>query len=133
MVQIFNGSFSKSERNYQHPFSADGYKSDIENDTCLIHLISENSLNPSHLKIKQQALELLAEKDDEILERYLEGETLNWETIEKKLSKWTSKQLLIPTFCGAAKRAGTGMEEILDGIVKLLPDAPKIQRLNLLG
>ena len=98
-------------------------ESESDNDTNLIHLFTENSLELSNSKIKEQALETLAEKDEEVLVKFLNDESLKWKLISTKVVELTHKQQLIPLFCGVAKN-GIGMDELMEGVINFLPDAP---------
>ncbi len=83
-------------------------------DSELIHTIDIN--------IKNNALELLAELDEEIFDKYINGEELSWNKIKGNLIALSQKQKIIPVFAGSAK-LGLGMEALLDGIVDFLPNA----------
>nr|NQU93149.1 TetM/TetW/TetO/TetS family tetracycline resistance ribosomal protection protein [Bacteroidota bacterium] len=65
-------------------------------------------------------LDVLAGIDDEIFERYLEGEMLSDQTLIEKIKYQTAKALLFPVFAGVAKNC-VGIDPLLDAIVDLLP------------
>lgn len=66
--------------------------------------------------------EQVAEQDDALLERYLEGEALEREVVEAGLAQATRARRLFPVLCGAAKNR-VGIEALLDAIVDYLPAA----------
>ncbi len=67
-------------------------------------------------------MEGAAEGDDELLEKYLETESLEPEEIRRGLKAGTLAGQLVPVFCAAAT-LNAGTRRILDAIVNLLPDA----------
>ena len=65
-------------------------------------------------------VEALADIDEVILEKYLDGHVVSEEEIEAALRRATLDLKLIPVFCGAAFK-NKGVQPLLDGIVKYLP------------
>jgi len=72
------------------------------------------------LRSRRQMLEALSEYDDELMERYLEGEEINPESIRRAARTATIKSEVIPVFCGAAFR-NKGVQRLLDAIIFYLP------------
>ncbi|GAB4275138.1 MAG: elongation factor G [Coriobacteriia bacterium] len=68
--------------------------------------------------------ESVAEADDELMEKYLEGEQLTQEDIERLLGIAIAEQLFFPVFCGSAT-AMIGIRDLLDEIVGFFPDPTK--------
>ena len=66
--------------------------------------------------------EKVAEHDDALLERYLEGEALAPEAVTTALAQATGERKLFPVLCGAAKTR-VGIERLLAAIVDYFPDA----------
>ena len=80
-------------------------------------------------KLRHELVEAAVEHDEELLQRYLDGEELSEEDIRKVVRKATVKGGLIPVFCGAAFK-NKGIQRLLDGIVDYLPspvDVPAIK------
>ncbi|MBI5117799.1 elongation factor G [Candidatus Poribacteria bacterium] len=65
-------------------------------------------------------IESLAEEDDGITEKYLEGSPITSEDIEAAIRRCTLKGKLTPVLCGAAFR-NKGVQLLLDAVVKYLP------------
>jgi elongation factor G len=65
-------------------------------------------------------IEAVAEIDESLLEKYVEGDEISNDEIEKALRTATLELKLIPVFCGAAFKY-KGVQPLLDGIVKYLP------------
>jgi elongation factor G len=69
---------------------------------------------------KDKLIEAAAEADDELLERYLEGESLEAEDILKGLKKGIISGSLVPVLCGVATEQ-IGVTDLLDCVVNCLP------------
>lgn len=69
---------------------------------------------------REQLIEQLADVDDEIAERYLEGEELTPELLQAALRQATLAGQLVPFLCGTALRH-KGVQPLLDAIVAYLP------------
>ncbi len=93
----------------------------IENPIPMF-LFGPDKLNTSNSNLKELAIEALADRDEEVFEKYLSGEILSWELINNKVANLTHKQQLIPIYCGVAK-LGSGMEALMDGVLQFLPYA----------
>lgn len=78
---------------------------------------------------REEMLEKIAELDEEILEKYLEGEEISEEEIKKVLRKATIENRAVPVLCGAAK-ANKGIQPLLDAVIDYLPsplDLPPVK------
>ncbi len=71
-------------------------------------------------RLRELLLEAVAESDDELMEKYLEGETLSEEEILRGLREGTLTGVFTPVFCGSAT-ANIGIRQLLDYIVACLP------------
>ncbi|HEY3527913.1 MAG TPA: elongation factor G [Nocardioides sp.] len=69
---------------------------------------------------REKLLETLAEADDEIMEKYLEGEDLSVAEIEAGIRRATLADLVNPVLCGTAFK-NKGVQPLLDAVVKYLP------------
>lgn len=69
---------------------------------------------------RDQLLEAAAEADDEVLTKYLEGETISDEQLEACLHKGVRDSVLAPVLLTSSVK-DIGMEELLDAIVRYLP------------
>jgi len=80
---------------------------------------------PSELQIearrrREQLIEQLADVNDEVAERYLEGEELPPELLHAALRQATLAGQVVPFLCGTALR-NRGVQPLLDAIVAYLP------------
>lgn len=83
-------------------------------------------------KYRDQLLEVLAEKNDLLMEKYLSGEDISSEEIKTVLRAATLKFELVPVLCGAALR-NKGIQPLLDAVVDYLPsplDVPPVTGYN---
>ncbi len=81
---------------------------------------------------RQYLLETAAEYDDELLHKYLEGEEITPEEINKALRNGTLSVKITPILCGASLK-NKGVQPLLDAIVNYLPsplDIPPVKGIN---
>ncbi len=92
---------------------------------------------PENLKKKAEAfhaqlVETIAENDDEMLHKFLEGETISAEEIKKSLRKSTIALKVFPVVVGTAFK-NKGVQPLLDAVVDYLPsplDTPETKGTN---
>ncbi len=80
-------------------------------------------------KYRSALLEKLAEHDDLILEKYLEGEDIGGEEINSALRRLTINNSVVPVLCGSSFR-NKGVQMLLDAVVNYLPsplDKPPVK------
>ena len=86
-------------------------------------------------KFRTQMIESVAEQDEELMMKYLEGEELTEEEIKKGLRKGTIANTIVPVTCGSSYK-NKGVQELLDAIVDYMPspiDIPHIKGTDLDG
>lgn len=64
--------------------------------------------------------ELVAEADDELMEKYLEGEALTQDEVEGLLSKAIAERIFVPVFAGSCIRE-QGVNSLMDDIASYFP------------
>ncbi|MFI5263204.1 MAG: elongation factor G [Candidatus Kapaibacterium sp.] len=69
---------------------------------------------------RTKLFEAVAEVDDTLLMKYLEGEEITAVEIRKVLREATIKSLIIPVLCGSAFK-NKGVQQLLDAVVDFLP------------
>jgi elongation factor G len=69
---------------------------------------------------REKFLETLAEADDDIMEKYLEGEDISTEELEAAIRRATLADKVNPVLCGTAFK-NKGVQPLLDAVVKYLP------------
>ena len=88
-------------------------------------------LAESAARFREQLLETLSEADDEVLERYLEGEELPVPMLKAAIRRATISGKLNPVLCGSAFK-NKGVQPMLDAVIDYLPsplDVPAIEGL----
>ncbi|AOY58960.1 MULTISPECIES: elongation factor G [Desulfococcus] len=69
---------------------------------------------------REELIENVAEADDALIERYLEGEVLSDDDIKTALRKGTLSRTFVPVLCGSAI-ANVGINLLMDFIVNVMP------------
>ena len=72
-------------------------------------------------KYRQILIEKIAENDEELLNKYLEGEELEVSALKKVLRRATIENKIIPVFTGSALK-NKGVQPMLDAVVDYLPN-----------
>ncbi|MDO9557114.1 MAG: elongation factor G [Coriobacteriia bacterium] len=70
---------------------------------------------------REKLLELVAEADDELMEKYLEGEKLTQEDLERLLGLAIAQGIFIPVFIGSATKL-IGVRDLMEEIVSFFPE-----------
>lgn len=82
-----------------------------------------------------ELIEKVCELDDDLLEKYLEGEEPSIEAMKKALRKGTCECTAVPVCCGSAYR-NKGVQKLLDAVLEFMPaptDIPAIKGVDLDG
>ena len=80
-------------------------------------------------KYHEEMMEHVAEQDEELLEKYLNGEEITIPEIKKCIRKSTIANQMVPVVCGTSYR-NKGVQKLLDAIVDFMPaptDVPSIK------
>ena len=78
---------------------------------------------------REKLIEALADFDEEIMEKYLNGEEISVEEIKKAIRKSTINNEIVPVLCGTAYKH-KGVRLLLDAIVDYLPNPLDIPQMN---
>ncbi len=84
-----------------------------------------DELKDSISSYREQLIESAVESDDEMMEKFLEGEELSDEEVLSVVKKGTRGGQLIPVLCGAGSK-NIGVQALLDASVDYLPDAADV-------
>ncbi len=90
------------------------------------------SLMPEALEARDRLVAMVAESDEQLMERYLEGEEITASDLLPIIRKLTLQLKVVPILCGTALR-NKGIQPLLDAIVDFLPspvDVPPIDGVN---
>ncbi len=81
---------------------------------------------------RNKLIETLSDFDDNIMEKYLEGEEITKEELKKAIRKATITNAVIPVLCGTSYK-NKGVQLVLDAVVDYLPsplEVPPIEGTN---
>ncbi len=81
---------------------------------------------------RAELVEAIAENDEELMMKYLEGEELTIEELKKGLRAATISLAITPVLCGTAYR-NKGVQKLLDAVIDYMPsplDIPAIEGIN---
>ncbi|MBC7973317.1 MAG: elongation factor G [Verrucomicrobia bacterium] len=75
---------------------------------------------------REQLIELAVEQDDDVMEKYLEGEEPDIDTLKRCIRKGTRDLLFFPTYCGSSFK-NKGVQLVLDAVVDYLPNPMEVK------
>ena len=107
--------------------NADVYYDDMGNDMRVEEI--PDDLKELAEKYRNELLEAVAELDEDLMMKYLEGEELTTEEIKKALRIGTIENKIVPVLCGTSYR-NKGVQKLLDAVVDFMPapvDIPPIK------
>ncbi len=90
------------------------------------------NLREAALRAREKLLEAVADQDEQLMHKYLEGEALMPEEIQAALRRATLRLTAVPVLCGASFK-NKGVQPLLDAVVAYLPsplDLPPVEGRN---
>ncbi len=75
---------------------------------------------------REQLIETAVEQDDELMEKYLEGEELSVDEIKYCIRKGTRELAFFPTYCGSSFK-NKGVQLVLDAVIDYLPNPAEVK------
>ena len=75
---------------------------------------------------REALIETAVEQDDEMMEKYLEGEELAIDDIKKCIRKGTINLSFFPTYCGSSFK-NKGVQLVLDAVIDYLPNPTEVK------
>ncbi len=79
-----------------------------------------NDMREEVNRFRTEVIEKIVEFEDELLEKYLNGEEISIVELKRALRKGTLELKAFPVFCGAAFK-NKGVQPLLDGVIDYLP------------
>ncbi len=79
-------------------------------------------------KFRNELIEKIAEKDDELIQQFLDGKEIAIEDLKRVLRKATIERTIMPVFVGSALK-NKGIQPLLDAVIDYLPsplDVPAV-------
>lgn len=83
-------------------------------------------------KLRKELVEKIAEQDDNLMKKYLDGEEISIKELQQILRKATINYKLVPVFCGTALK-NKAVQLLLDAIIHYLPspiDLPPVEGIH---
>jgi elongation factor G len=87
------------------------------------------SMKAESQKWHDELVEAAAEANEELMDKYLEGETLSEAEIKKGLRMRTLANEIVPTLCGSAFK-NKGVQAMLDAVVEYLPSPTEVKAIQ---
>jgi len=81
---------------------------------------------------REKMIEAICETDEELMEKYFEGEEISIEELKVALRKATIANQIVPVVCGTSYR-NKGVQKLLDAVIDYMPaptDIPAIKGVN---
>ena len=75
---------------------------------------------------REKLVETAVEQDDELMEKYLEGEMPDIDALKRCIRKGTINLDFFPTYCGSSFK-NKGVQLVLDGVVDYLPNPTEVK------
>ena len=75
---------------------------------------------------REALIETAIEQDDDLMEKYLEGEELSIDDIKRCIRKGTRDLAFFPTYCGSSFK-NKGVQLVLDAVVDYLPNPTEVK------
>ena len=110
--------------------NADIYYDDLGKDMKVEEIPEE--MKELAKKYHDELIEHVCEQDDELMEKFFEGEEPTKEEIKRVIRKSTIDNTMVPVVCGTSYR-NKGVQKLLDAIVDYMPaptDVPAIKGIN---
>ena len=110
--------------------NADIYYDDLGKD-MRVEEIPED-MKETAQKYHDELMEAVAEQDEELMDKFLEGEEISTEEVKRVLRKATIDNEIVPVVCGTSYR-NKGVQKLLDAIIDYMPsplDVPAIKGTN---
>ena len=75
---------------------------------------------------RSKLVEVIADHDDAIMEKFLEGEEVSAEELDPVIRKATLSQAITPVYCGSAYK-NKGVQVLLDAVLRYLPNPTEVE------
>ena len=106
---------------------ADVYYDDMGNDVRVEDI--PDDMKEQAQEYHDKLIEAVAETDEELMMKYLEGEELTKEEIKAALRKATISNEIVPVVCGSSYK-NRGVQKLLDAIVDYMPAPTDVEAIK---
>ena len=107
--------------------NADIYYDDMGNDVRVEEIPED--LKEQAQEYRDKLIEAVAETDEELMMKYLDGEELTKEEIKAALRKATISNEIVPVVCGSSYK-NRGVQKLLDAIVDYMPAPTDVEAIK---
>ena len=107
--------------------NADIYYDDMGNDVRVEEIPED--LKEQAQEYHDKLIEAVAETDEELMMKYLDGEELTKEEIKAALRKATISNEIVPVVCGSSYK-NRGVQKLLDAIVDYMPAPTDVEAIK---
>ena len=77
-------------------------------------------------EFREKLIETAVEQDDDVMEKYLDGEEPDVETLKRCIRKGTIDLAFFPTYCGSSFK-NKGVQLVLDAVIDYLPNPTEVK------
>lgn len=98
-------------------------------DNKVVEIPIPQDIEPEAMNYRKRLTEKIAESDDALLERYLEGGELTRDEILKGIKEGALSRKFLPVTCGSALKS-IGVAELIDAIILCLPSPSEMARIS---
>lgn len=103
------------------------YEDDLGQNESEVEIPAE--LKEQAEEYRSMMIEAIAETDEELMMKYLEGEELTIEELKAALRKATIANEIVPVICGSSYK-NKGVQHMVDGVVDFLPSPLDIKAID---
>jgi elongation factor G len=127
----FKGIVDVVEQRYAFYTDVDNKRPGAQGARCIVNWTDEvpEEFKQKLVDARKLLIESLAERDEALMNRYLEGGSISIDEIKQHLRKAVIERALFPVLCGASLR-DKGIQLLLDAVVDYLPspvDLPDLE------
>ncbi len=94
------------------------YKGELGEEVVTEEIPQE--MRESSIKYREKLIEKLAELDDELMHKVINGDEIRKEEIQERIRKYVLTNKFVPVLCGSALR-NKGIQQLLDAVCSYLP------------
>ncbi len=113
-------------------FNMTAFRFEGDNGERIVEMEIPADLKDAAVNAREKLVEKIAETDDALAEKFLEGREISIDELKKALRKATLQNKLVPVLTGSALK-NKGVQLVLDAVVEYLPsplDLPPVQGTN---
>ncbi len=103
------------------------YKDDLGEDFEITDIPAD--LLAQAVEYRHKLIESIVETDDDLMNKYFEGEELSIEEIKAGIRAGTINNLIVPMFCGTAYK-NKGVQMLLDAVVDYMPSPLDVEAIK---